>query len=43
MAQFDVYRQKGRTILLVDCQNNYLSHLTTRFAISAHPDRQSSS
>jgi toxin CcdB len=37
MAQFDVYRQKGRTILLVDWQNNYLSHLTTRFAIPLIP------
>jgi toxin CcdB len=33
MAQFDVYRMEGRAILLVDCQNNYLSHLTTRFVI----------
>ena len=37
MSQFDVYQQKGRTILLLDCQNDYLDHLTTRFVIPLIP------
>jgi toxin CcdB len=37
MAQFDVCQQKGRSILLVDCQNDYLSHLSTRFVIPLIP------
>jgi toxin CcdB len=37
MAQFDVYRQSGRAILLVDCQSNHLSHLTTRFVVPLIP------
>jgi toxin CcdB len=37
MAQFDIYRQNGRSILLVDCQSNHLSHLTTRFVVPLIP------
>jgi toxin CcdB len=37
MAQFDVYQQKRPSILLVDCQNDYLSHLSTRFVVPLIP------
>ena len=37
MPQFDVYRLTGRSILLLDCQNEYLGHLTTRFVVPLIP------
>lgn len=33
MARFDVYRRRGQDQLLLDCQADRLSHLTTRFVV----------
>ena len=33
MARFDVHRQEGKRDLLLNCQSDFLSHLSTRFVI----------
>jgi toxin CcdB len=37
MARFDVYQQKGRATLLINCQNPYLDNLSTRFVLPLIP------
>lgn len=37
MAKFDVYRQKGRVALLLDCQADLLDDLNTRFVVPLIP------
>ena len=33
MTRFDIHMQEGKQILLLNCQSDYLSHLSTRFVI----------
>lgn len=37
MARFDVYRERGSTGLLIDCQANVLRTLETRFVVPLLP------
>ncbi len=37
MAQFDVWRSRDGQVLLLDCQSDFLSHLTTRFVVPLLP------
>ncbi len=37
MAQYDVFRPTGSSVLVVDCQSRALEHLPTRFTVALLP------